>query len=128
MLLQASARNPQVARKSFLALSMLGISEAFLGAPRRAFGAEETLLSFDFHSDFWLNLHHRLYRHAEVLDWVQRGYPLSRERPSRYKTQGQELLADFDRLTPDQRKTWQASLQPYIAGGYTRGDLLLTIA
>ncbi len=117
-------RSPAWPSRKFFLTAIATLSTPLLMIPAESHGAAEPPLSFDFDNSFWLNLHHRLFRHAEVVDWEQRGYPLANERPSRYREQGLELVTDFNRLSSDQRAVWRTALQAYISGGYTQRDLL----
>ncbi len=70
---------------------------------------------FQFHSNFWINLHHRLYRQAQLLERMRYGRePVGFEK---------RIYADINRVAGDQRHTWETALAFYRAK-YGRKDFI----
>jgi hypothetical protein len=74
---------------------------------------------FEFHSGFWVNLHHFLYRQGRILRAGLGGEQAEPEIPSRYKA-----LASIEEMTAEQRHAWQAAVEVYALSWSSR-DLLL---
>lgn len=85
----------------FLLLMCVTASACF-AQPAPATGAADSL--FDFHSEFWINLHHFLYRQA-ILDAPGKG-PL----PSPLT---QSDLAQLQQLSPEERAKWETAVSYY---------------
>jgi hypothetical protein len=80
----------------------MGIATHEAPAQGRESSTVATASSLEFHSDFWMNLHHALHAAA-------RGFRV-------------QNISVFP-MSPDQQKTWDASVDVY-ARGYARKDLL----
>jgi hypothetical protein len=74
---------------------------------------------FEFHSGFWVNLHHFLYLQGRILRAASEGTQAEPEIPSRYK-----VLASTEGMTAEQRRAWQAAVEAYALSWSSR-DLLL---
>jgi hypothetical protein len=72
---------------------------------------------FEFHSGFWVNLHHVLYEQARI----RSGRPTRRSDDSKFAT-GAPSIRPFD-LTPAETAAWNAALD-YYAGALAGRDLL----
>src|SRR5580700_4612420 len=75
---------------------------------------------FEFHSGFWVNLHHFLYLQGRILRAASEGTQAEPEIPSRYK-----VLASTEGMTAEQRRAWQAAVEAYALSWSSR-DLLLS--
>jgi len=60
---------------------------------------------FDFHSGFWINLHHFLYEEAAAGD--------TGPRPTAHEPESQEDASVAASLTPDEQMTWSAAVSYY---------------
>lgn len=70
---------------------------------------------FAFRSSYWTNLHHRLYRHAELREKRRRGW---------WFAPGEaDVLANFERVQPDARAAWESAVAVY-RDAYVARDLL----
>jgi hypothetical protein len=76
--------------------------------------AESTANLFDFHSGFWINLHHFLYRQA-LLSQPQKG-------PQSLALTGADS-DELQHLSPAERESWNAAVS-YYAGSFAKRDLL----
>ncbi len=110
-----------LSRSAFVAL---GAGAFVAGATCGSAGAADGV-AFDLRSAFWMNLHHRLYRQAEIVAATSHGTSLAQMRPSRWLTKALALQAEFDALPPAVRSQWDPALHAYVAGGWTDRDLLL---
>ena len=73
-------------------------------SPREADpGAAHAL--FDFHSGFWINLHHFLYEEAAAGD--------TGPRPTAHEPESQDDASVVANLTPDEQRTWSAAVSYY---------------
>lgn len=73
------------------------------------------VVRFGFHNDFWMNLHHRLYREAATIEFKDQGYAL--------RGGGPELYADIQRVPLRSRTEWNQALEIY-RKQYVSKDLL----
>jgi hypothetical protein len=109
--------SPKVMRLAFsaaFAFCLLLASPARAGAPPQS-DAEAAAPVIEFHSAFWVNLHHFLYlqgriRRAQTDD--ASAEPEQRE------------LASAQGMTPEQKQVWDAAVQTY-ANSWSSRDLLL---
>ena len=76
--------------------------------------AELTANLFDFHSGFWINLHHFLYRQA-LLSQLQKG--------PRSLALTRADTDELQHLSPTEREPWNAAVA-YYAGSFAKRDLL----
>jgi hypothetical protein len=79
---------------------------------------------FEFHSDFWVNLHHTLYQEAKFrgstsAQTTDRDKAPSKNRPT-LKSSNPKVA-----LTPAEQRAWDEALN-YYAANYTDKDLLFT--
>ena len=74
---------------------------------------------FEFHSGFWVNLHHFLYLQGRMLRAGLEGAQREPEIATRYKA-----LASIEGMTEEQQHAWQAAVQVYALSWSSR-DLLL---
>ncbi|MBV9103292.1 MAG: hypothetical protein JO060_06850 [Candidatus Eremiobacteraeota bacterium] len=107
-------------RSSFLRLATAGM----IAAPylRSEAAAAEAPLSFEFHSAFWENLHHRLYMQAQAYEAVRRGDHLN-PTDSAWSALASDSWQEYQRLSQPERKQWERALQIY-ANGLADMDLL----
>jgi hypothetical protein len=98
-------------------LTALAVSFALLlcAAPVRAQQDAETP-AFEFHSGFWLNLHHFLYREGRIR--------IAESRAGASQTPEPLAAASTDGMTPEQQRAWNAAVTAYAADWSSR-DLLL---
>ncbi len=118
---------PQAAACSLLSALLLGAngvvraSEAFLreAAQQTPETSPASLPVFEFHSGFWVNLHHFLYQQARI----RKGQP-SRSggaQPPGLPVSGAQVSTEG--LTPAERQSWTAALD-YYSGDLANRDLL----
>jgi len=69
---------------------------------------------FDFHSSFWINLHHFLLPVARRRDQLKANTPAA----------SAPTAAQSPTLTPEQKRAWDATLDYYIESGLIKRDLL----
>lgn len=74
---------------------------------------------FEFHSGFWVNLHHFLYLQGRTQRTGLRGAPAESQIPPGY-----QALGTAEGMTPEQQHAWQAAVEAYAVSWSTR-DLLL---
>lgn len=74
---------------------------------------------FEFHSGFWVNLHHFLYLQGRIRRASLEGVRADAGGPSRYKAP-----ASTEGMTAEQQHAWQAAVQVYALSWSSR-DLLL---
>jgi hypothetical protein len=74
---------------------------------------------FEFHSGFWVNLHHFLYLQGRILRARAEAALPEAQIPSPYKS-----LASTEGMTADQRHAWDKAVQTY-ADSWSSRDLLL---
>ena len=74
---------------------------------------------FEFHSGFWVNLHHFLYLQGRILRAALEDARAEPEIPSRYRA-----LASTDGMTAEQQRAWHAAVEVYALSWSSR-DLLL---
>ncbi|MGO9640675.1 MAG: hypothetical protein ACLP1Y_05135 [Candidatus Acidiferrales bacterium] len=72
---------------------------------------------FEFHSGFWVNLHHFLYEQGRLSS----GLALTEGGGA--GTEQTDALADLSGLTPAERADWKSAVA-YYAAGISRGDLI----
>jgi hypothetical protein len=106
---------------SFLAITVLWPSRA--RAQINEGSAYGPLPVFEFHSGFWVNLHHTLYQEAKFrttqnAQTAQEGKTSSRNRPTLKNSSKTPL-------TPAEQRAWDEALS-YYAANYTDKDLLFT--
>ncbi len=101
-------------RRSFITGSLA--SGALVACSGRAEAADASL-TFAFASEFWMNLHHRLYAEAAVVDAVRHGaHP---QRPMSLA-----IIADRGQLPTREAAVWDTAVSGYIDGGFSKRDLL----
>src|SRR5947209_2894253 len=83
-----------------------------LKAYQQSSARNESTYPFEFHSGFWINLHHFLYEQA-----------LLRKRPASSGQTTNSLTNPNGQLSPDERRLWDAALD-YYANTVTKRDLL----
>lgn len=94
--------------------SLLGTS---IAASRPRFLVAGAAPRFEFQSNFWVNLHHRLYKTADWADAQRRGLHVFGS--------GTTLLATPSRLPASQRQPWSDAVETYRRDYIvTRRDLL----
>jgi hypothetical protein len=74
---------------------------------------------FEFHSGFWVNLHHFLYLQGRIQRARADASRAEAQIPTQYKS-----LASTEGLTDDQRQAWEKAVQTY-ADSWSSRDLLL---
>jgi hypothetical protein len=76
---------------------------------------------FEFHSGFWLNLHHMLYQQAKALR-----NPSEHPTPGKYARSPLDLASEpHPPLTPSEQRTWNDAVNFY-AANYAGHDLLFS--
>jgi len=100
-------------RKDFLVA--VGSSALIATAPAQ----RQSALTFDFHSSFWINLHHRLFMQAQAFD-AQKRSPLL-PGGGAWNTLAYESLHEMQ-LTASQMSAWNGALEQY--SRYTDFNLL----
>jgi hypothetical protein len=100
-----------------IVLVMLTLGSAMLTSPVHVLADQDleptSLPSFEFHSGFWINLHHFLYLQGRI-----RNNPADQAKKS-YTTSGGAGPA----MTPAEQKNWNAALAVY-AGDWSSRDLV----
>lgn len=102
-----------------LTLSLLLLGSACVGARQEVESTTAPAPVFEFHSGFWVNLHHFLYVQGRLKRAGLESPPAEAEVPARYAA-----LASTEGMTAEQRKAWQAAVDVYALSWSTR-DLLL---
>jgi len=95
----------------------------FSSEPARARQEPESFTTpvpvFEFHSGFWVNLHHFLYLQGRILRARAEAGASEAQMPAEYKSP-----ASTEGLTAEQKRAWDAAVQTY-ANSWSSRDLLL---
>jgi hypothetical protein len=100
-------------------LSLLLLCSARLCARQEAESPSAPAPVFEFHSGFWVNLHHFLYLQGRIRRARADAALAEAQIPSPYKS-----LASKEGMTADQRQAWDEAVQTY-ADSWSSRDLLL---
>jgi len=99
-----SRKEADLNRRLFI-VSSSALAPALAARSAMAARTEITGPDFQFHSNFWINLHHRLYRQAQLLERMRHGHePVGFEK---------QIYADIDRVPDDGRHAWETALAFY---------------
>ena len=110
---------PASIRKLFLFLA-LALLTPFAAMPQQSGSAYGPLPVFEFHSGFWINLHHMLYYEARL----RVAPPAAPEKGSAGPQIKLKIMKDAAAaLTPAERLAWDGSVEYYVAN-YVNKDLL----
>ncbi len=107
-----------VSAAAFL-LSLLLPGSVRPGAPQEVENTDAPAPVFEFHSGFWVNLHHFLYLQGRIQRASLEGGVAQTEIPPRYAA-----LASTEGMTAEQQHTWRAAVEVYALSWSSR-DLLL---
>ncbi len=112
-------------RRPLTALWLFLFATALLSAPRASAQSGGSsvygpLPVFEFHSDFWVNLHHTLYQEAKFRISET---PVNEKNPS--KNRPTLKNSSKSPLTPAEQRAWDEALS-YYAANYIDKDLLFT--
>jgi hypothetical protein len=81
---------------------------------------------FEFHSGFWVNLHHFLYHEARVRLAAKDDHPAATSATPNAAPVLKKSPGSAPTLSPTEQRTWDEVINYYIAN-YTRKDLLINI-
>jgi hypothetical protein len=102
-----------------LSLFLLLICSSGVSARQEAENSSTPAPIFEFHSGFWVNLHHFLYLQGRILRARAEAAQSEKQIPPEYKSP-----QSTEGLTADQRRAWDHAVQTY-ANSWSSRDLLL---
>src|SRR5438477_11955010 len=91
-----------------LSLFLLLICSSGVSARQEAESSTTPAPVFEFHSGFWVNLHHFLYLQGRILRARVEAAQSETQTPPAYKS-----AASTEGLTADQRRAWDEAVQTY---------------
>src|SRR5271166_1219994 len=107
---------------NLLLLLFLALLTPMAASAQQSSSAYGPLPVFEFHSGFWINLHHMLYYEARLRDTPQAASQKNHSTPPiKLKSMKDSATA----LTPAERAAWNASVA-YYAANIANKDLLFS--